>query len=100
MEDFQTKLRQAYAFTIPSLDLGNVVREGIVFPDLPIGVPLRMMNRHGLIAGSTGTGKTRTLQLLAESLSRAGVPSFVADVKGDLSGMAIAGEASARVLER
>src|SRR4051794_41862268 len=52
-----------------------------------------MMNRHGLVAGATGTGKTRTLQLLAEALSAAGVPVFAADVKGDLSGMSVPGEA-------
>ena len=56
-------------------------------------IPLAMMNRHGLVAGATGTGKTRTLQLLAESLSAAGVPVFAADVKGDLSGMSVPGEA-------
>ena len=68
--------------------------EGKLFAELPIRIPLRMMNRHGLIAGSTGTGKTRTLQLMAEQLSRQGVPTFVADVKGDLAGLALAGEAS------
>src|SRR4051794_41963608 len=52
-----------------------------------------MMNRHGLVAGATGTGKTRTLQLLGEALSTAGVPVFAADVKGDLSGMSVPGEA-------
>ncbi len=57
----------------------------------PIRVPLRMMNRHGMIAGSTGTGKTRTLQVFAEQLSRAGVPVFLADVKGDLAGMCVPG---------
>jgi DNA helicase HerA-like ATPase len=58
-----------------------------------VRIPLAMMNRHGLVAGATGTGKTRTLQLLAEALSNAGVPVFAADVKGDLSGMAVPGEA-------
>ena len=56
-----------------------------------------MLNRHGLIAGATGTGKTKTLQLMAEQLSAAGVPVFLADVKGDLSGLAVPGEASERV---
>ena len=59
-------------------------------PDAQVRVPLAMMNRHGLIAGATGTGKTQTLQLLAEQLSAAGVPVVVADLKGDLSGLAAA----------
>ena len=56
-----------------------------------VGIPLAMMNRHGLVAGATGTGKTKTLQVLAEGLSAAGVPVFVADIKGDLSGLAVPG---------
>ena len=60
-----------------------------------LAIPLRMMNRHGMIAGSTGTGKTRTLQLMAEQLSRNGVPVFLADVKGDLAGMCTPGTATA-----
>ncbi|MDB5698415.1 MAG: ATP-binding protein, partial [Alphaproteobacteria bacterium] len=62
----------------------------------PQQLVLNRANRHGLIAGATGTGKTVTLQGLAEGFSRAGVPMFVADVKGDLSGLAMAGSATAR----
>ena len=65
-----------------------------------IKIPLAMMNRHGLIAGATGTGKTKTLQLLTEQLSAQGVPVFAADIKGDLSGLAMPGEASDRVTGR
>ena len=61
---------------------------------------LKFGNRHGLIAGATGTGKTVTLQTLAEGFSRAGVPVFVSDVKGDLSGIAAAGEAKDALVER
>ena len=59
-----------------------------------------MMNRHGLVAGATGTGKTKTLQVLAEGLSAAGVPVFVADIKGDLSGLAVPGTSSEKLLAR
>src|SRR5688572_32370669 len=60
----------------------------------------RMANRHGLIAGATGTGKTVTLRVIAENLSRSGVPVFMADVKGDLSGMARPGQENAKISER
>jgi DNA helicase HerA-like ATPase len=82
------------------IPLGAVVHEGRCHPEPMVGIPLAMMNRHGLIAGATGTGKTKTLQLLAERLSGKGVPVFVSDVKGDLGGLAAPGEASARVTER
>jgi uncharacterized protein len=97
---FDETFKNAYAFTDPSIDIAYVLREGSPAKELPIRVPLRMMNRHGMIAGSTGTGKTRTLQLLAEGLSRAGVPVFLADVKGDLAGMCLPGEASERLNAR
>src|SRR5262249_53885844 len=64
------------------------------------GIPLAMMNRHGLIAGATGTGKTKTLQLIAEGLSAAGVPVFVSDIKGDVAGLAAPGEAGPRIASR
>jgi len=68
--------------------------------DTPQNLSLQLANRHGLIAGATGTGKTVTLQILAEGFSRAGVPVFVADVKGDLSGLAAAGEDKPKLAER
>ena len=80
--------------------LGACVHDGASHPEPVISIPLAMMNRHGLIAGATGTGKTKTLQLIAEQLSNAGVPVFLADVKGDMSGVAIAGESSPRVTQR
>ncbi len=84
------RLRQpiaaAYATTGAAIDLGRGVHEGELFRDADVKVPLRMLTRHGLIAGATGTGKTKTLQGLAEALSAAGVPVFVADVKGDVVG--------------
>ncbi len=94
MADFAQTITTAYAVDGTALDLGRGVHDGAVFPDAPVKLPLRMVNRHGLIAGATGTGKTKTLQGLAEQLSSAGVPVFVADVEGDLSGIAEPGDAS------
>ena len=100
MTNFDETFRAAYGFDAPSIELGYVLRDGVPAGDLPLRVPLRMMNRHGMIAGSTGTGKTRTLQLLAEQLSRNGVPVFLADVKGDLAGMCLPGQASESLQKR
>ena len=100
MTSFDETFRSAYGFDTPSIEIGHVLRDGTAAGDLPVRLPLRMMNRHGMIAGSTGTGKTRTLQLFAESLSRAGVPVFLADVKGDLAGMCVAGTASGELQSR
>lgn len=98
-EDFGATIEQAYAAEGAAIDLGRGVHDGLV-PEAVVKVPLRMVNRHGLIAGATGTGKTKTLQGLAEQLSAAGVPVFVADVKGDLSGVAAAGEAGSAAAKR
>jgi len=84
----------------PALTLGAVVHGGECAPEPLVTLPLAMANRHGLIAGATGTGKTKTLQLLAEQFSAAGVPVFLADLKGDLSGLAAAGEPGERVQQR
>lgn len=82
------------------VDLGAVVEDGQPRPETRVRMPLSMLDRHGLVSGATGSGKTRTLQLMAEQLSDAGVSVFVADIKGDLSGIAIPGEASERLLTR
>jgi DNA helicase HerA-like ATPase len=100
MPTFEETFRNAYGFDAPSLDVGYVMQDGKSVPSLPVRIPLAMMNRHGLIAGSTGTGKTRTLQLLAEGLSNHGVPVFLADVKGDLAGMSKAGTANEKINAR
>jgi len=90
--EFATEVADGYTFDGPTLALGALVQGEDATESVQVGIPLAMMNRHGLVAGATGTGKTRTLQLMAEGLSAAGVPVFVADIKGDLSGMAIDGE--------
>jgi hypothetical protein len=92
-------IRRGYAFTETSLDLGALVN-GDPVPDAQVRIPAAMLNRHGLVAGATGTGKTRTLQLLAEQIAAMGVPVFAADVKGDLSGVATPGEANEKLLAR
>ena len=93
------QVRTAYAFD-GALPLGALVEDGTATPSAQVGLPLAMMNRHGLVAGATGTGKTRTLQLMAEGLSAAGVPVFVSDIKGDLSGVASPGTPSEKLLAR
>jgi hypothetical protein len=94
------EIAAGYAFTGPALEFGSVVHGGSAHPSAQVRVPLSMMNRHGLIAGATGTGKTKTLQLLAEHLSAQGVPVVLADVKGDLSGLSRPGEPSDRITAR
>ena len=100
MADFAQTMAAAYATQGPVLDLGRGVHDGAVVPAAVVTVPLGMMSRHGLVAGATGTGKTKTLQGLAEQLSSAGVPVFVADVKGDLSGLAAPGATDGPALKR
>ncbi|MFG6195561.1 helicase HerA-like domain-containing protein [Nonomuraea sp. JJY05] len=85
----------------PALGLGALVRaDGTADPSEQIRISLSMLNRHGLVAGATGTGKTKTLQLMAEQLAAQGVPVFLADIKGDLSGLASPGTTSERVTRR
>ncbi|MGX5680903.1 helicase HerA-like domain-containing protein [Schumannella luteola] len=92
-------IRAGYTFDAPALEMGALVN-GDPLADVPIRIPISMLNRHGLVAGATGTGKTKTLQVLAEQLSAAGVPVFAADIKGDLSGIASPGEPSEKLLAR
>src|SRR5690606_17262289 len=84
---FIEKITDSYRPKGASIFIGAGVLDGSVVAAAKVNLPLKMMNRHGLIAGATGTGKTRTLQLIAEQLSDAGVPVFMLDVKGDLSGL-------------
>jgi DNA helicase HerA-like ATPase len=93
-------IKRGYTFAGPAIQLGVLVADGQPRPDVSVNLALSMLNRHGLVAGATGTGKTKTLQLMAEQISKAGVPVFAADIKGDLSGIALPGQASAKLLAR
>jgi hypothetical protein len=99
-DDFVRTISEGYRFKGAAVPLGGALRAGSCHPELKIAAALSLLNRHGLVAGATGTGKTKTLQGMAEKLSAAGVPVFLADLKGDLSGLATKGEASPKVLER
>ena len=92
--------RRAFSGNGPAVTLGAVMHEGATHPEPIVTLPLAMLKRHGLIAGATGTGKTKSLQLIAEQLSAAGVPVFLADVKGDVSGLGEAGTTGARIEQR
>ncbi|MGN6301053.1 MAG: helicase HerA-like domain-containing protein [Angustibacter sp.] len=94
------QIRAGYGVSGPALDLGAAVSDGTAHADAPVRIALSSLNRHGLVAGATGTGKTKTLQVMAEQLSAQGVPVFLADIKGDLSGIATAGVANDKITAR
>src|SRR3954468_3009281 len=91
---------QGYRFDGTALELGGLMTDAETLTDVRIRIPLGMLTRHGLVAGATGTGKTKTLQLIAEQLSANGVPVFAADIKGDLTGLATPGEPSEKLTAR
>jgi uncharacterized protein len=97
---FTDMLAAGYGENEPALTLGAALEGARIHQEPKIRLPLSTVNRHGLIAGATGTGKTKTLQLLTEQLSALGVPVFVADMKGDLSGLAVPGAPGERVSAR
>ncbi|MGE5459818.1 MAG: helicase HerA-like domain-containing protein [Solirubrobacterales bacterium] len=100
-ETFAKEMTAGYTTDQPAVVLGSPMLDGEILTNVRVTLPLSTTNRHGLIAGATGTGKTKTLQLMAGQLSAAGVPVFVADVKGDLTGLAAPGDAGdARLQER
>jgi uncharacterized protein len=94
------EIAAGYATSGGAVELGSVVIGGQPDPGAAVRIPLSMINRHGLVAGATGTGKTKTLQLIAEQLSLAGVPVVLADMKGDLSGLTRPGQESERTAQR
>ena len=89
-----------YAVTGTALELGAVSVDGTVTSGAAVRIPLSRMNRHGLVAGATGTGKTKTLQLIVEQLSANGVPVVLADIKGDLSGLSNPGVSGEKIAAR
>ncbi|MDV8000783.1 helicase HerA-like domain-containing protein [Rhodococcus sp. IEGM 1408] len=94
------RIAAGYSTEGGAVTLGSVMVDGVADPAAAVALPLSMVNRHGLIAGATGTGKTKTLQLFIEQLSASGVPVVVADIKGDLSGLAAPGEPGEAVADR
>ena len=97
---FATQIRAAYSWDVPAITIGTLIDGGARVPGVCAAMPVPMFNRHLLVAGATGTGKTRTLQLLAEGLSAAGSSVLLCDVKGDLTGLGEAGASSEKLLAR
>jgi len=100
VEKFITSIQEGYSFKGDSLILGTAIYEKEAQPNLLVKVPLNTINRHGLIAGATGTGKTKTVQVFAEALSEKSIPVLLMDIKGDLSGIAAAGTSNPKIDER
>ena len=97
---FASQIKNAYSWDVPAVTIGTLIDDGARVPGVSAAMPVPMFNRHLLVAGATGTGKTRTLQLLAEGLSAAGSSVLLCDVKGDLTGLAEAGVGSEKLLAR
>jgi DNA helicase HerA-like ATPase len=99
-ETFLKAVKDGYNFKTESVRIGTGMLDGKLVDGADVFLPFKTMNRHGLIAGATGTGKTKTLQVLSESLSNASIPVLLLDIKGDLSGIAMPGTASSKIQER
>ena len=97
---FAAQIQGAYSWDVPAVTIGTLIDNGARVPGVSAKMPLPMFNRHLLVAGATGTGKTRTLQLLAEGLSANGSSVLLCDVKGDLTGLAEAGASSEKLQSR
>ncbi|MFT5018072.1 MAG: DNA helicase HerA-like ATPase [Neolewinella sp.] len=99
-DQFRKTIEEGYTFEAPSFVLGGAMLGEETLTGSLVRIPLGTLNRHGLIAGATGTGKTKTLQIIAEQLSKEGVPSLLMDIKGDLSGIAVASSGHPKIDER
>src|SRR5258707_14934185 len=97
---FLNAIKTGYSFKSESVQIGIGMLNGKPVTGASINLPLKTMNRHGLIAGATGTGKTKTLQMISEVLSNASVPVLVMDIKGDLSGIGAPGTANDKITDR
>ena len=98
--DFSEHINNGYATKGESIVLGGAILDGVALPNTHVKIPLKTLNRHGLIAGATGTGKTKTIQVLSEQLSSFGIPVLMMDIKGDFSGIAAKGEEKPFITER
>jgi DNA helicase HerA-like ATPase len=99
-DKFISEITDGYSFKGDSLILGTAIFENEPLQNLHVKIPLNTINRHGLIAGATGTGKTKTVQVLAEALSEKSIPVLLMDIKGDLSGIAASGSSNSKIEER
>ena len=98
--DFTAMITEGYTSKGDSITLGAALLDGEVISEAQVKIPLKTLNRHGLIAGATGTGKTKTIQVLSEQLSSFGIPVLMMDIKGDFSGIAAVGEEKFFITER
>lgn len=100
IEKFTEQIKEGYSFKTDYITLGGAMVNNEAVTDLFVNIPLKTLNRHGLIAGATGTGKTKTIQVLSEQLSNKGIPVLMMDIKGDFSGIAEAGEKTPFIEDR
>src|SRR5690606_32962211 len=99
-EDFSNQIYEAYTSKGDFITTAAAILDNEVLPNTYANIPLKTLNRHGLIGGATGTGKTKTIQVLSEQLSLKGIPVLMMDIKGDFSGIAQAGEEKSFITER